>query len=161
MVSGAENNGILTTMKHFVLNDQEVNARSGINVFVSEQALRELYLRPFEITAKESPVSGVMSSFINIGGVWAGGNEPLLQDVLRGEWGFEGFVTTDAVLGSWMDPVQASLYGNDLMLSALNPSATASTMRAAAEDDPIGVGNGLRDRVHTVLFTVLQSRAVE
>ncbi|GAA1465913.1 glycoside hydrolase family 3 protein [Microbacterium thalassium] len=157
MVSGAEENGLPTTMKHFALNDQEVNARSGINVFVSEQALRELYLRPFEITVKESPVSGAMSSFINIGGVWAGGNGELLQDVLRDEWGFEGFVITDAVLGGWMDPVQAALNGNDLMLAALNPSGTASTMAQAAEEDPIGIGNALRDRVHAVLFTVLKT----
>ncbi|WP_430645501.1 glycoside hydrolase family 3 protein [Agromyces sp. GXS1127] len=158
MAAGAEDNGVPTTMKHFVLNDQEVNARSGINVFASEQALRELYLRPFEITVKEAGVSGAMSSFINIGGVWAGGDQQLLQEVLRGEWGFDGFVSTDAVLGSWMDPVQAALHGNDLMLTVLNPSAGAATIRAAVDDDPIGVGNALRDRVHTVLFAVLETQ---
>ncbi|QKJ20384.1 glycoside hydrolase family 3 N-terminal domain-containing protein [Microbacterium hominis] len=161
MVAGAEQNGVPTTMKHFVLNDQEVNARSGINVFASEQALRELYLRPFEITVKQAQVSGAMSSFINIGGVWAGGDEQLLQEVLRGEWGFEGFVTTDAVLGGWMDPVQAALGGNDLMLSALNPSGTASAIKSAAEDDPAGVGSALRDRVQAVLLTVLQTNSFD
>ncbi|MWB97753.1 glycoside hydrolase family 3 N-terminal domain-containing protein [Agromyces seonyuensis] len=157
MVSGSEDNGVPTTMKHFALNDQEVAARSGINVFASEQTLRELYLRPFEITVKESPVSGVMSSFINIGGNWAGGYDNLLIGVLRDEWGFEGFVSTDAVLGSWMDPVQAVLGGNDLFLSALNPSSSVSALRDAAETDPIGIGDGLRDRVHAVLFTMLKT----
>lgn len=159
MTAGAEDNGVLTTVKHFLLNDQEVNARSGVNIFASEQALRELYLRPFEIAVKESGASGVMSSFGNIGGVWAGGNEQLLQEVLRGEWGFEGFVTTDAVVGDWMDPVQAVLNGNDLMLAALTPSIIAGTVEGAAKDDPLGVGHALRDRVHAVLFTVLKTQA--
>ncbi|MFF2369212.1 glycoside hydrolase family 3 N-terminal domain-containing protein [Agromyces sp. NPDC058110] len=160
MASGAEDHGIPTTMKHFALNDQEVNARSGINVFASEQALRELYLRPFEITVKESDASGAMSSFINIGGVWAGGNEQLLQEVLRGEWGFEGVVSTDAVLGGWMDPVQAALHGNDLMLAALNPGTIASSTADAVKTDPIGMGNALRDRVHAVLYTIVQTDQV-
>ncbi|GAA1708434.1 glycoside hydrolase family 3 protein [Isoptericola hypogeus] len=155
MVSGAESRGVLTFMKHFALNEQEVNARSGVNVFASEQALRELYLEPFQITVKEAGPTGAMSSFINIGGVWAGGNEPLLQDVLRGEWGFQGVVSTDAVLGKWMDPGLAARYGNDLMLAML--PGTDKATREAVDEDPVGVGNGLRDRVHAVLFAVLQT----
>ncbi|MDN4472904.1 glycoside hydrolase family 3 protein [Demequina zhanjiangensis] len=153
MVSGAQDQGVLTTIKHFVLNDQEVNARSGINVSLSEQALRELYLQPFEVAVKESAPTGAMSSFINLGGKWAGGSDELLQEVLRGEWGFEGFVTTDAVLGGWMDPVQAALHGNDLML-AVFPSATVASMSEAIEEDPVGLGHALRDRVHAVLYSV-------
>lgn len=155
MVAGAESQGVLTFMKHFALNEQEVNARSGVNVFVDEQAMRELYLRPFEITVKEADPSGAMTSFINIGGVWAGGNEQLLQDVLRGEWGFQGVVSTDAVLGGWMDPGQAALHGNDLMLAML--PGTDRAIEAAVEEDPVGVGNGLRDRVHAVLHATLQT----
>ncbi|WP_159451360.1 glycoside hydrolase family 3 protein [Demequina sp. NBRC 110054] len=160
MVNGAQDQGIVTTIKHFVLNDQEVNARSGINVFTSEQALRELYLAPFEIAVKDSAPTGAMSSFINIGGKWAGGSSELLQDVLRGEWGFEGFVTTDAVLGSWMDPAQAALHGNDVMLAVLAPGTVSATEKAV-EADPVGIGNGLRDRVHQLLHTVTLTGAVE
>ncbi|WP_062204123.1 beta-glucosidase [Demequina salsinemoris] len=160
MVNGAQDQGVLTTIKHFVLNDQEVNARSGINVFASEQALRELYLAPFEIAVKESAPTGAMSSFINIGGKWAGGSSELLQDVLRGEWGFDGFVSTDAVLGSWMDPAQAALNGNDVMLAVLAPSTVSATEKAV-EADPVGIGNGLRDRVHQLLYTVTLTGAVE
>ncbi|ANJ26208.1 glycoside hydrolase family 3 protein [Agromyces aureus] len=157
MVEGAQSKGVLTFMKHFALNEQEVSARApGMNVFVDEQALRELYLRPFEITVKEADVTGAMSSFINIGGRWAGGNEQLLQDVLRGEWGFDGVVSTDAVLGGWMDPALAVRYGNDLMLAML-PTSTANQTKAALEADPVGVGEGLRDRVHAVLFAVLKT----
>ncbi|NHB84644.1 hypothetical protein G7085_08570 [Tessaracoccus sp. HDW20] len=78
---------MIVFMKHFIVNDQETNARSGINVWANEQALRELYLRPFEITVKEGDAKGAMSSFIHVGHKWAGGNPELLQDVLRGEWG--------------------------------------------------------------------------
>jgi len=159
MVSGAESKGVLTFMKHFALNEQEVNARTGVNVFVDEQALRELYLKPFEITVKEADPTGAMSSFINMGGVWAGAHEPLLQDVLRGEWGFEGVVSTDAVLGSWMDPGLAARYGNDLMLAMLPGSDKAT--RAAVDQDPVGMGDALRDRVRTILHTTLQTTSFD
>lgn len=156
VVSGAQSKGLITFMKHFALNEQEVNARSGVNVFVDEQALREVYLRPFEITVKEGDANGAMTSFINIGGSWAGGNPDLLQGVLRGEWGFEGVVSTDAVLGGWMDPGLAARYGNDLMLAPLGSSVVKAT-NEAYEADPVGIGNGLRDRVHTVAYALLQT----
>ncbi|KQZ10877.1 hypothetical protein ASD23_01610 [Agromyces sp. Root1464] len=157
MISGAQSKHVLTFMKHFVLNDQEINARApGVNVFVDEQALRELYLKPFEISVKEGGAMGAMSSFINIGGSWAGGNEQLLQEVLRGEWGFDGVVSTDAVLGGFMDPALAVRYGNDLMLAPLS-SSVASSVKQAYDEDPVGVGNGLRDRVHAVSYALLQT----
>ncbi|WP_278236711.1 glycoside hydrolase family 3 protein [Isoptericola sp. AK164] len=159
MVSGSQDRGVLTTIKHFVLNDQEVNARSGINVSVSEQALRELYLQPFEIAVKDADPAGAMSSFINLGGRWAGGHEGLLQEVLRGEWGFDGFVSTDAVLGAWMDPELAARSGNDWML-AVFPDATVEALTEAVEADPVGVGQALRERVHTILHTVARSTAM-
>lgn len=157
MVGGAQSKGVLTFMKHFALNEQEVNARvPGVNVFASEQAMRELYLRPFEITVKEAAANGAMTSFINIGGIWSGGNEPLLQEVLRGEWGFEGVVSTDAVLGGFMDPALAVRFGNDLMLAPLS-SSVERTINAELRADPVGVGYALRDRVRTILFALLQT----
>lgn len=157
MVSGAQSKDVLTFMKHFALNDQEINARvPGVNVFATEQAMREVYLRPFEITVKEGKASGAMTSFINIGGSWAGGNEDLLQDVLRGEWGFTGVVSTDAVLGSFMNPALAVRFGNDLMLAPL-ANLTVSATERAYDADPVGVGEGLRDRVHAVAFALLQT----
>jgi len=159
MIAGAENQDITVFMKHFVLNDQEINARSGVNVWVNEQALRELYLRPFEISVKEGSASGAMSSFIHLGPRWAGGHEVLIQDVLRGEWGCEGLVTTDAVLGGFMDPEQAARAGNDIMLSTVLPGAE-KTLRARLDDDPVGLGWALRDRVKQILFTVANSSAL-
>lgn len=156
IVRGAEQKGIVTFMKHFVLNEQEINARTGVNVFVNEQAMRELYLKPFEITVKEGKGTGAMSSFIHIGPIWSGGNSQLLQDLLRQQWGFQGVVSTDAVLGGFMSPTFAALNGNDLMLSAMG-SATAKTTMNAVNNDPIGVGNALRDRVHQICYMVLES----
>lgn len=160
MIAGAQSHDIAVFMKHFVLNDQEINARSGVNVWVSEQALRELYLRPFEISVKEAEATGVMSSFIHLGPRWAGGHEALLGEVLRGEWGFEGLVTTDAVLGSFMDPEQAARAGNDIMLSTVLPGAEKS-LRSALEEDPAGLGWALRERVHQILHTVANSSAID
>ncbi|WP_062464149.1 glycoside hydrolase family 3 protein [Demequina soli] len=160
IVRGSEDQGVLTTIKHFALNEQEVNARTGENIFVSEQALREIYLKPFEIAVKESDPAGAMSSFLNIGGSWAGGNADLLQGVLRDEWGFDGFVSTDAVLGGWMNPEDAARNGNDLMLAVL-PTATVNTTKAAVKADPVGMGASLRDRVHTILYTVAKTSAMD
>lgn len=156
MVAGAQSRDVLTFMKHFALNEQETNARSGVHVWIDEQALREIYLRPFEITVKEGDANGAMSSFVHIGARWSGGNEQLLQEVLRGEWGFSGVVSSDAVLGGFMDPGQAARHGNDLMLTILG-SQTVSDVEKAIEEDPAGMGRGLRDRVHAVMFALLQT----
>ncbi len=154
MVAGAQSKDIIVFMKHFVVNDQETNARSGLYVWANEQALRELYLKPFEITTKEADVHGVMSSFIHIGYKWSGGNEDLLQAVLRDEWGFEGVVTTDAVLGSWMDMNLAVRNGNELMLNML-PSNRKKSFKKAYEDDPIAITEGLRARTKNICFSLL------
>ncbi|AMB59853.1 glycoside hydrolase family 3 protein [Microterricola viridarii] len=156
MVAGAQSTGLITFMKHFALNEQEINARSGVHVWADEQAIRELYLRPFEITVKDGGANGAMSSFVHVGARWSGGNEALLEDVLRGEWGFQGVVSSDAVLGAFMDPGQAIIAGNDLMLAVL-PSVTESAARNALAADPVGIGGGLRDRVHAVMFALLHT----
>lgn len=156
MVAGAESRGVITFMKHFVLNDQESAARTGVNVFVNEQALRELYLKPFEMSVKDGGASGAMSSFIHIGPTWAGGNSALLEQVLRDEWGFDGLVSTDAVLGSFMNPELAVVSGNELMLTAV-PTPTVKQMRSAYKKNPVLIGEGLRDRTHTTLYTLLQT----
>lgn len=160
MVAGAESRGVVTFMKHFVLNDQESAARTGVNVFTNEQAMRELYLKPFEMTVKEGGASGAMSSFIHLGPRWAGGDEALLQSVLRDEWGFDGVVSSDAVLGSFQDPKQAVVAGNELMLTAL-PTPTIHQMKAAYKENPVLIGEGLRDRTHTITYTLLKTDLFE
>ncbi len=153
MVSGAQTHNIIVFMKHFALNEQEVNARSGVNVWANEQAIREIYLRPFEITVKEGKVTGAMSSFIHIGHKWSGGNPELLQNVLRDEWGFVGLVTTDAVLGKFMDVNLAIRSGNELMLAPLGNDMRY--LKKLYRQDPVGVTIALRDCTHNICYALL------
>jgi len=153
---GAQEHNILVFMKHFALNEQEVNARGpGVAVWVNEQALREIYLRPFEITVKEGDVTGVMSSFIHVGPYWSGGNAALLQNVLRDEWGFSGFVTTDAVLGGFMDVNWSIRSGNDMMLNMLITRGDVNRIGNLYREDPVGVVEGLRNSVHHITYTMV------
>ena len=101
-----------------------------------------------------------MSSFIHVGPKWSGGNPELLQNVLRDEWGFEGVVSTDAVLAAFMDPAQAAMNGNELMLTPIPNSAARTTLRALSAD-PVGMGNALRDRVHQTTYSLLQTDLFE
>jgi beta-glucosidase len=153
MVNGAQSKNIIVTMKHFALNEQEINARTGVLVWANEQAIRELYLRPFEITVKEAHVTGVMSSFIHIGHKWSGGNPELLKNILRDEWGFVGLVTTDAVLGSFMDLELAIHNGNDLMLAVL-ASGQEKAFDKLVKKDPVGILTNAKERVHNILYAI-------
>jgi beta-glucosidase len=93
-VRGAMNNGIYTYVKHFAVNENE-NGRAGIKTWLTEQSLRELYLRPFEIAVKRGGTVGIMASMNCIGNTLAKYNGALMDDVLRNEWGFHGTVITD------------------------------------------------------------------
>ncbi len=93
-VGGAQSKGVRAYIKHFALNDQETS-RQSLNTFASEQAIREIYLKPFELSVKEGGATGVMGGFNQIGTVAAHANYGLLTEVLRNEWGFKGAVVTD------------------------------------------------------------------
>jgi len=104
LVNGGTSKGVYAFIKHFVLNDQEVNRCNLLQTFADEQAIREIYLKPFEICAKSNRDMGgasagyplaVMSSFNFIGNIYCGANPYLLNNVLRDEWGFRGMVLTD------------------------------------------------------------------
>lgn len=154
-IRGAREKGVAVTVKHFILNNEETNARSGIYCWLNEQAFRELYLRPFEIAVKEGGANGAMSAFTHIGHKWSGANPELLQEVLRGEWGFEGFVTTDAGMpGGFMDAGLACRNGNDLMLD-MGLANSAKAVEKAYKEDPAGVLLGLRQCAHNLLYTIL------
>ena len=94
-VKGAAEHGVYAYIKHFALNDQELNRQSMICTWSNEQATREIYLKPFEIAVKKGGAMAVMSSYNYIGTTFAGAKGELLNNILRDEWGFRGFVLTD------------------------------------------------------------------
>jgi len=142
-VRGATANGLYCYIKHFAVNETETE-RSGLYTWLTEQTLREIYLKPFEIAVKKGGANAVMSSFNRLGAVWTGGNYSLLTSVLRNEWGFKGTVLTDwSSGGNYMNVDQGIRAGNDCWLSGMNyvnghsdkTSATAiSCARQAAKN---------------------------
>ncbi len=126
VIKGAKEKGVVTYVKHFALNDQEDNRTNQVCTWSNEQAIREIYLKPFEIAVKEGGSLGVMTSYNFIGNRWTGGMKELCTDVLRKEWGFKGVVITDYGYGgyNYMNPDKAIRAGNDLMLSTLGLKPT-------------------------------------
>lgn len=143
---------ICTYVKHFALNDQETN-RSGVAVWSNEQAIREIYLKSFEIIVKQGGTDAIMTSYNRIGTVWAGGNKALINGVLRGEWGFDGVVVTDYDNGGYMNPDQALRAGGDLMLSTTGDAPTEVT---TGSDYGIGL---MQQSCARILRMVANSRA--
>ncbi len=116
-VAGATENGLICYVKHFAFNDQDNFRQNNICTWLSEQAAREIYLKAFEKPIKAGGL-GVMTSMNAVGTVWAGGCKALLTNILRGEWGFDGAVITDAVVSAWyMDGNLAIRTGGTKMLA--------------------------------------------
>jgi beta-glucosidase len=154
-IKGAQEHGVYAYMKHFALNDQETNRCSMLCTWTNEQAMREIYLKPFEISVKEGDSLAVMSSFNYIGNRWAGGTSQLCETVLRDEWGFRGFVETDYFgVYNYMSADQAIRNGTDLML--VNYPTATNDMRFTETN---GAKARLRQSAHRILYVVANSRS--
>ena len=185
-VNGAAQKGMYAFIKHFAVNDQETHRdERGLATFVHEQAIREIYLKPFEMTilnneveimyneavkdengeivsyiAKTTTVpaaTAVMTSFNRIGATWAGGHYNLITGVLRGEWGFNGFVLTDYEVGSgkgsYMDTLQTLAAGGDAKLKTVGMDALFGF---DISKYPAYQSYG-REAAHHILYTVVHS----
>ena len=152
---GSWDNGVYAYIKHFAMNDQEGNRCDMLCTWSNEQAIREIYLRPFEMSVKNVDQTAVMSSFNYIGNRWAGGSSALLQTVLRDEWGFDGFVLTDyfGVYG-YMSSDQAIRNGTDCMLVNYPTQTNNVQFR-----DTNGAQQAMRTATKNILYTVVNSRA--
>ncbi|WP_256860412.1 glycoside hydrolase family 3 protein [Paraliobacillus ryukyuensis] len=153
-VAGINSKGVYTYIKHYALNDQETN-RDGVATWSNEQAIREIYLEPFELSVKEGGSTAVMSAFNRIGTVWAGEHEGLLQDVLRNEWGFRGMVITDMDVFPHMHPDHAIRNGGDLMLSPVGDEPTEETTETNTGHQ------AMRQASHNILYTVANSNVFD
>ena len=148
-------------MKHFAMNDQETKRTEMLCTWSNEQAIREIYLKPFEMSVKEGGAQAVMSAFNYIGNTYAGGNETLLKTILRDEWGFRGFVLTDYFGGyGYQNADQEVRAGNDSMLATTSitnhitdKSATPKFYKGACVT-PV---KAMRQAAHNILYTAANS----
>ena len=156
-VQGIQNRGVLPTVKHFVANEQETHRSIGGDLsWLSEQALREIYLKPFEYTVKLGETRGIMTSFNRIGTRWTGGDYRLLTEILRNEWGFNGLVICDFnTIPQYMIPRMMFYAGGSLDL-ATQQSAMWTDCDTSDAGDAIVLMRAVKD----VMYALVNSNAM-
>lgn len=156
-VQGIQSRGVLPTVKHFVANEQETHRSIGGDLsWLSEQALREIYLKPFEYTVKLGETRGIMTAFNRIGTRWTGGDYRLLTEILRSEWGFNGLVICDFnTIPQYMIPRMMFYAGGSLDL-ATQQSAMWTDCDTSDAGDAIVLMRAVKD----VMYALVNSNAM-
>lgn len=157
VVAGAGSKGVVSTVKHFALNDQETN-RMGGAIFANEQTIRQLYLRPFEMSVRDGGATAMMASMNRIGSRWTGGHKGLMTNTLRGEWGFNGFVVTDQASYSvfaYEDLREGLEAGTDLWLNT-----DAGLWKLPDDDMTDGVIANMQRAAHNISYAISRSNAM-
>lgn len=185
-VRGAASKGLYATIKHFAINDQENHrgdtaGQMSLATWVNEQAMREVYLVPFEMCVKAGNVevsyvkdngdgtyenataevpagTAVMTAFNRLGATWTGGNYALITELLRDEWGFDGWIVTDSAssAGEWMDATQMIEAGGVSKLAMADSMAHWTF----DENDPTQYYYA-REALHNLLYTTANSNAMQ
>lgn len=150
-VAGAKSRGVYPFIKHFALNDQETNRVAMLCTWADEQTMREIYFKPFELAVKDGGATAVMASFNYVGNGYSSANEHMLNGVLRGEWGFRGFVETDYFGGfGYQIGDQAIRSGNDAMLATIEGDNVIKDRSATSV-------TAMRTASHNILYTAVNS----
>lgn len=146
-ISGAQSKGVYAFMKHFALNEQESNKSQMLCTWANEQSMREIFLKPFEMSVKQGKAKAAMTSFNYVGPTYAGANPTLLTTLLRQEWGFQGFTITDYFGGNgYMNADQIIRAGGDAML------ATTKITNHVTDKSATSV-KAMRQACRNILFT--------
>lgn len=166
-VKGIQSKGIYVFLKHFALNDEETNCRC-ISTFANEQSIREIYLQPFEHAVVEGGAHNVMNAFARIGVIWTGAHKGLMTNVLRYEWGMDGFGISDYTSTSYAttahgrgtyDALLGVIAGTDTFDSSSSEAQSKWLVRYDYTNDPHLV-NCMREAAHRILYVVGNSSAM-
>lgn len=156
-IRGCQEMGVVCMVKHFAVNEQETHRSiNGDSSWLTEQSLREIYLKSFELAVKTGESRGLMTSFNRIGTRWTGGDYRLVTNILRDEWGFNGTVICDFnTIPQYMNPRQMMYAGGDLDLATLS-----SSMWMDCDTSETGDAVVLRQSAKNVLYSFVNSNAM-
>ena len=155
-VKGALKEGVYSTIKHYAMYD--CNGKM-VCAWATEQSMREIYLKPFEIATKAVDVNAAMASWAYIGNIWVGESSALMKTILRDEWGFRGFVVSDFFRNNghgFMNADEALANGVDAMLSTFAGGPNQVSDKSAASNVKY-----MREATHNILYTTVNSWAYD
>jgi beta-glucosidase len=148
--------GLIVTAKHFAFNDQETN-RDGVAVFLNEQSARENELRGFQIEIRDGNENSLMTAFNRIGCTHVGASRNLINGIVRGEWGYNGYIITDSVKSAkYFLPSECIMAGNDRMLGGSSNLEVWGYTEQEIAEDPV-LQSAVRESYHRYLYTYVNS----